>query len=219
MSIKAVVFDLDGTLIDSERIFSEYFAASAAELGWELEIDTITECIGTSAAETEAIIRNAMGIEFPFVEVRAATEKKFFNLVKINGVPFKKGALRLLDILDGKNIPYALATSTKRHMVEKKFDSSSILKRFSAVLCGDEVDNLKPDPEIYIKVSEKMKLEPSETLVFEDSIYGLLAAIDAGARTVWVPDIQEIADNIRNRCFKEIGSLDAVCDQIGDFLE
>ena len=218
MNIKAVIFDLDGTLIDTERLFSKCLIKAASEEGWELEMDTIIDCVGTNSIETEQIVKSVKGQDYPYDRIREKGVMLFREYVEQNGIPFKAGSLRLLDLLDEKKIPFGIGTSTARRDVDEILIYAGIKQRFTTIVCGDEVEKCKPNPEVYIKAAANMDIPISETLIFEDSEHGVNAAVSAGARVVWIPDLQEIPDELRDRCFSEIGSLDAVCDRLGELV-
>jgi len=218
MKIKAVIFDMDGTLFDTEKLLSECFIEAASKEGWTLEWDTVISCIGTTYAETERIIMDVMGDDFPYTRVREMSIDLFRSYAEKEGVPVKAGAHRLLDSLQKKELPIGLATTTERREVEELLNAAGILENFSSIVCGDEVDKGKPDPEIYHKAAGKLGVRAEEILVFEDSAHGVNSAAAAGARVVWVPDLQHLDDDVRSKCFSEIGSLDAVCDRLGELI-
>ena len=213
-----MIFDLDGTLLDTERLFSECLIKAASNAGWALEMDTVVDCVGTNKMETEQIVRSVMGQNYPYNQIRDEGVKLFRDYVERNGIPYKAGVLRLLDLLESKKIPFGIATSTVRIEVDEMLNFAGIKQRFNTIVCGDEVEKTKPDPAVYLKAAENLGFKSEETLVFEDSDHGVTAAVNAGARVVWIPDLQDIPEKTRNLCFDEIGSLDAVCDRLGELI-
>lgn len=213
-----MIFDMDGTLLDTEKLLSECLIEAASDEGWTLEWDTVVNCIGTTFDETERIVMKAMGSDFPYGKVRNKGIEKFKKYVKKRGLPFKNGAHRLLDCLDAEGLPFGIATTTERKEVYEILSFVGILNRFSTIVCGDEVKNSKPHPEIYEKAAGNLGISADEALVFEDSSHGISSASNAGARVVWVPDLQNVPDDVRSKCYDEIGSLDAVCDKLGELV-
>ncbi len=218
MKIKAVIFDMDGTLFDTERLLSECFVETAGEEGWNLGWDIIVSCVGTTYEETEKIIMKNMGNDFPYKAIKDRSVALFRERAERDGIPFKNGVERLLDCLRDRNMPMGVATTTKRSEVVELLTAAGIIDNFSSIVCGDEVKNGKPHPEIYHKAADNLGMKADDILVFEDSSHGITSAATAGARVVWVPDLQEISDEVRSKCYSEIGSLDAVCDRLGELI-
>lgn len=218
MKIKAAIFDMDGTLFDTERLLAECIIETASKKGWDLGWDTIISCVGTTYDETERIIMQEMGKDFPYDKVRDESVDLFRVYAEKDGIPFKNGVLRLIDCLQDRKIPMGIATTTRRSEVVELLSAAGIIDNFSSIVCGDEVENGKPHPEIYHKVAENLGIKADEALVFEDSAHGITSAATAGARVVWIPDLQDVSEDVRSKCYSEIGSLDAVCDRLGELI-
>jgi len=191
---RGVVFDLDGTLIDSEALVFEAYMAAAELHDLELDQERFNACVGQHREATEATLRSYFG-DFPL--------DVFFDAVSAHigeGVaPLKPGALEVLDRLDGAGLLYALATSSGRPWAAKHFAAHALTHRFHAVVTRDDVANRKPHPEPYLKASAALGLEPQDVLAVEDSPTGLAAAHAAGMMTVMIPDLLQPTDACRTR--------------------
>lgn len=190
----AVVFDLDGTLIDSEALVFEAYMAAAVQHNLPLDQARFNACVGQHREATEATLRGYFG-DFP-LEV-------FFDAVSAHigeGVaPLKPGALQVLDLLDASGLRYALATSSGRPWVARHFSAHALAPRFHAVVTRHDVTHGKPHPEPYLKAAAALGFDPGEVLAVEDSPTGLAAAHAAGLMTVMIPDLLEPTDACRTR--------------------
>lgn len=199
---RAVVFDLDGTLIDSEALVFEAYMAAAERHGLPLDQSRFLACVGKHRAATEATLRSYFG-DFP-LEV-------FFETVSAHigdGVaPLKPGALEILDRLDASKLRYALATSSGPPWVARHFSAHAFDARFHAVVTRNDVTNGKPHPEPYLKAAAALGFDPGEVLAVEDSPTGLAAAHAAGLMTVMIPDLLQPTDVCRTRATVIAGSL------------
>lgn len=192
-SPQAVVFDLDGTLIDSEALVREGYFAAAPAFGITLTDAHFLSCVGLSRDANDARLRTLFGPDFPLED--------FYQGVRAHigerNAALKVGAADLMDALDAHAIPYALATSSGRAWVERHFLAHALQPRFRAVVTRDDVANTKPHPEPYLKAAAALGVEPALTLALEDSIAGVTAAHAAGMMTVMIPDLLAPDDDCR----------------------
>jgi len=185
--IRAVAFDLDGTLIDTEPTFAAAARRLLARRGKELLPDVMHQIMGTPAREALPFFRARHGLT-ESVEVLAVEYREdFFAALGGEGVTLMPGALDLLNRLERKGTPFGIATSSTRAYVEKVLGPHALLPRFAFVLTADDVTQGKPDPEIYRKAAARHNSPPPAMLVLEDSVNGLHAAKAAGARCIVVP--------------------------------
>ena len=195
--VKAVVFDMDGLLLDSERLHARAALAAAREVGCPLEMDVFLKFVGTTQAQR--ILREHYGESYPFEELRVA----WGRLVKVlfaAELELKAGALELLDLLDRLELPRAIATSSSHATVEDHLSSQGILHRFHAVVALGDYANGKPAPDPFLKAAERLGIDPQDCLALEDSHNGILAASTAGMMTVMVPDLLQPTDEIQRLC-------------------
>ncbi|MEE4299145.1 MAG: HAD family phosphatase [Pseudomonadales bacterium] len=188
MRFSAVVFDMDGVLIDSERILRDAWTAAAAELGRDLPATLFQRIIGTSRATADRILREELGDDFPLAEVFARA-RLLVEVAVADGWPAKPHALELLARLAELGVPVAVASSTRRTAVEQRLETAGLLRYVAAICAGDEVSEGKPHPEIYLTAADRIDAAPVCCIAIEDSLHGARSAHAAGMRTVLVPDL------------------------------
>ncbi|WP_455381129.1 HAD family hydrolase [Salinispira pacifica] len=194
---RACIFDMDGLLLDTERLAVTGWVEAAAALGFDLPYEFALATVGLDRSQSKQMLLHRMGQDFPYEEVRELRNAINARKIEADGVPLKPGGRELIGLLLSKRIPFAQATSTQRSRAEELLSRSGIRADFTVVLCGDEVEKGKPAPEIYLKTADRLGVPAEECLVFEDSGPGLLAAHRAGMTPVLVPDIGEVAEEIR----------------------
>lgn len=195
---RAVVFDMDGLMLDSERVDRRAWQTVAARRGFEFSDQLHGSLIGRRALETEAEVRAHYGPAFDYDSVRAEVRALWRELVAGSGIPLKPGLLELLSYLEEARIPRAVATSTAR--ASALLSLGSLVDRVNALVCGDEVARSKPAPDIYLAAAERLQVAPGACLALEDSLAGVAAATAAGMTVVMVPDLVQPTDDVRLHC-------------------
>ena len=202
----AVVFDLDGTLIDSEALVLDAYMAAAAQHRVPFTHDQFLSLVGQHRAASEQKMRAYFGPDFPLETFYAGVSAYIGD----DHAPLKPGALELLDALDAAGTPFALATSSGRGWVDKHFKAHRLGHRFHAVVTRDDVANGKPHPEPYIKAATALGHPPASILAVEDSPTGVRAAHAAGLMTVMAPDLIKPDAETRQLALVVVNSLDEV---------
>jgi HAD superfamily hydrolase (TIGR01509 family) len=202
-SLKAVIFDMDGLLLDTEKIWRFTFVESCREFQFEPDLQIYNRCIGTTYARTAEILMDGYGEDFPFDAVSKIWYKKYDEETQDKLIPLKDGAISLLRYLDDKKITTGVVTSTPQAQAIRQLANAGILHFFSFILGGDQIVKGKPDPEIYIAASQKLGEDPSQCLVLEDSDNGVRSATKAGFRVIQVPDLNEPSVEVK-ACGHEI---------------
>jgi HAD superfamily hydrolase (TIGR01509 family) len=185
--IRAVVFDLDGTLIDSERVFVEAARRLLALRGKVVEVEFLATMQGTPGRDALPRFRDRYELTESIEEITVEYRKHFYDALDGALPGLMPGAREFLERLEANGIPKAIATSSRLHYVEKVFVPLGLMAHFDFVLTADDVTHGKPDPEIYRKAAERSGMPTSDVLVIEDSIAGLRSAIAAGLPCVVVP--------------------------------
>lgn len=202
----AVVFDMDGLLLDSERPLLESWVQAARELGRPFAPELLRNVLGRPGKDGVALFRAALGSDYPYEQVRARA-KLLLEAAKAEGFVVKLGAKALLERLRAEAIPMAVASSTRRPQVERHLTAAGLLPYFQALVGGDEVAHGKPAPDIFMLAAERLGVEPARCLVFEDSEHGARGASAAGMQVVIVPDLHPPSDEARALCLTVLETL------------
>jgi HAD superfamily hydrolase (TIGR01509 family) len=208
----AVIFDMDGLMLDTERPAVRLWLEAAAEQGWNIDESIPVSTVGLNEADTRARVLAACGPEFPYDIVRARLETLFVDLIERKGIALRPGLLALLDHLDALGVPLAVATSTPRKIAIWKLERAGIRHRFSILACGDEVERGKPAPDIFLLAAERVGAAPSRCVGFEDSTAGLRSLASAGIRSVFVKDLIEPPSEVLEAVWRRRESLDAAVE-------
>ena len=211
---KLVIFDMDGTMLDTEPISLRGMIHAAEMMGQTMPLDFFHQFMGRNVAYTRKLIRERFGEEFDYDEIAALHQNYIDDYIEKNGLPLKKGLLRLLDKLESLKISKCVATSTVRSLAEHKLTTVGIVHRFKVVVCGDDVAESKPNPEIFQKAAKLCKTAPAESLVIEDSIAGAEGAYRAGIPYILVPCIAPLTDEVKKRAVAVCEDLDEVSSLI-----
>lgn len=182
----AVIFDLDGTLIESESVAHRLALLVFADFGWPVTPALLTDLIGRDPATSEAMLRAALGSDLPLDAINTALRARIRDEFMATGVPLRPGVQALLAQLSQ---PLAIATSSRHEAAEWKLQRAGLRARFAALISYDCVTRAKPDAEPYLLAAERLGIPPARCLAFEDSDTGARAAQAAGMTVVQVPDM------------------------------
>ena len=208
--IQALIFDMDGLLFDSERIVQRSWEISGNALGIRHMGETIYHTLGMNRAGRNEYFRKHIRKDFPCEEFGKLTRENFWKIVEKEGLPLKKGVKELLKYGKMKGYRMAVATSSSRDYAMSSLTGAKIDTYFDSIICGDMVQKAKPDPEIYLKASESLGIDPKYCMALEDAPGGILSAHQAGMRVIMVPDLVQPTEEIRKLTYRICSSLSEV---------
>lgn len=188
-SHQAVVFDMDGLMIDTERVALECWIESARVFGWEISRETCLSLVGLGQRESRQALLDRMGGKFPLAEVSARGRERYLQRLRSEGISVKPGLVPLLDWLAARDVPVAVATSTQHALALEKLALAGLRERFDTIVCGDQVPKGKPAPDVYREAVARIDADPARCIALEDSEIGLRAAHAAGLTCIVVPDL------------------------------
>lgn len=200
----AALLDMDGLMLDTERPAVSLWMEAARESGWDVDESVPLSTVGLTEADTRARVLDACGPAFPYDAVRERMIALYEERIVNAGPAHRPGLIGLLDHLTGLSIPLAVATSTDRSQAMEKLRRAGIIDRFAAFACGDEVENGKPAPDVFLLAASRLGVDPASCVGFEDSTAGLRALAAAGIKSVFVKDLieppHEVLKTVWRRC-------------------
>ncbi|MBQ8001482.1 MAG: HAD family phosphatase [Ruminococcus sp.] len=214
MIIKGLIFDMDGLLIDTERLSFEALVYDCKQRGFELTMEQFLGIRSLSIPKCEEKFKGYFGEDFDFKD---SFEKHFLYMsehIDKYGVPMKKGADSILKYAKEQGLRLALATSTPLHIAQEYLSSLGLWQYFDKVQSAADIKNGKPAPDVYLAASSLLGLEPSECMAFEDSPNGVRSASDAGCITVMVPDLSGPDEELQKLIFASVSDLDEAVELI-----
>ncbi len=218
MAIEAVIFDIDGLMIDSERVSQRSWGQVMAEAGYTLTEAIYLQMIGRTEKDVKHILAAQFGAQFPFERMYTNREARFFEIIASEGIPVKPGLLELISWVKSKHLKIAVATSTYCRLAESKLAAAHIREHFDVIVSGDEVVNGKPAPDLFLAAAARIDADPTRCVVLEDSQAGIQAAYAAGMYPILVPDMQPIEEHVVKLAHGVIKTLDQAVPLIQGLL-
>ena len=207
-NIEAVVFDMDGLMFETEKLWLDSVKKTNEVYGYNVPIDLIIDCMGKRKDAIDAKLKEEMGENFDPIEFRNLNRKFMDEDVRNNGLKIKKGLKELIKFLKEKNIKIAIASSSSFEKIHTRFKQANLdINEFDYVIGGDMVTSPKPDPQIYLKSCEVLNVKPENAIALEDSDSGIKSAVSAGMKAILIPDIKSPSEETLKIAYKKLDNL------------
>lgn len=215
--IHAVIFDMDGLLLDSESLAMDALVSAGTELGYDMPRAFCHLMIGAPADTCRELTTERYGADFPLEDYFRTQEVHLRALVDAGRMQLKIGVLELLDYLDERGLRRAIATSSSRTRTDHHLGLVGLAQRFEHIVTRDDVTRGKPNPDPYLVAAEKLGVTPAHCLALEDSYNGIRAAHAARMRVLMVPDLLQATDEMHakaNRVVRSLHDVIAYLDEV-----
>lgn len=212
--LKGIIFDMDGLMLDTEKLFSVFWKKGAEYYGFNMSDEQALGMRSLNHRLAEEKLKNYFGKDCDYYAVRAKRIELMNRHIARNGVEKKKGLDELLEYLSGTGLKLAVATATCFNDMQTRLKSVGVFHYFDEFVCGDEVKESKPAPDIYIEAAKKLGCEPKDCIALEDSPNGIRSAYDAGCMPIMIPDMSQPDDDVKAMLYAVCGDLTEVIDII-----
>lgn len=216
-AIKGVLFDMDGIVLDTEKLYTRFWVEAAQSLGYPMTHEMALGMRSLSRQAGEKQLKAYLGENADYFAVRETRIRMMEAFIEENGVELKPGIHELLAFLKEHDIKTSIATSSPLDRTKKYLSQVGLVDDFDALVSGHMVEHGKPEPDIYVYAASNLGLKPEECLVLEDSPTGILAAYRAGCVPVMIPDQDEPDEEVKTRVYAVVNSLQSVSQLLYDY--
>lgn len=211
-NVQFVIFDMDGLLFDTERLYYRSFQKAAKKLGYEFPFEHYLKVVGVTDDEGKKILAEIYGEDSLILHAFDHYHGELNDIITEEGLSLKPGVEKLLDMLDEKGIHKCIASSSSLEVIRKYTEYAQIADRFDFFISGTEVEHGKPSPDIFLEALKRGGATAEFALVLEDSLHGLKAAVSANIRCIIVPDLIEPTEEMKRQAFR-------ICRDLGEVAE
>lgn len=214
--IKGVLFDMDGTMFDTEPVSAKCWKRAANDCGFTIDDELMNSLFGRNLVTIKQMVRDALGTGDTVDMIAEGRQNYYRKFLLECEIPKKTGLMEILSYLKDKNIPAVVCTSTERETAEIALKKAGVYEYFAGYVYGDMVTRTKPDPQGFHMAAELIGVQPKDCLVIEDSKNGVLAGKAAGGYIIYIPDIIELSDEVKDGITAEMKDLCEVIKWIED---
>ncbi len=208
--MKTIVFDMDGLMFDTERVFVEAWDYAGEKIGIGKAGYMTLKTLGLNRQKSQEVWEREFGSGYDSEALRRYTKEYLTDYYANNRVPVKRGLYVLLNYLKTKSYRLAVASSSPRWEVERHLKDAGVFEYFEVVVCGDMIERSKPEPDIYLAACAQLGVKPEECWALEDSKSGLVSAARAGCTPIMVPDLWQPDTEARQIAAKIFEDLEKV---------
>lgn len=213
--IKGAIFDMDGLMLDTEKLLVRFWRQAAAEFGYDMSFENVLQIRSLSRKYSVPYLKGIFGEDFPFEQVRSRRIGLMNAYIDEHGFDVKRGLFELLDYLKAHSYRIAVATATDLERAKMYLGKIDVLDYFDAIVCGNMIENGKPAPDIYLEAAKQLELPPEECAAFEDSPNGLKSAYAAGCKAIMIPDLSQPDEEV----FPLLSAVYESLDKAVEFFE
>ena len=208
--VKAVIFDLDGTLTDTEKYYQIAWPKALEHFGYTMEKEKALELRSLGRPFAPAKFKEWYGEDFDYMKVREYRKGLVEEMISRTGIPLKPGAKEILTWLRENNILTSLATANDYERTERYLKKIGLFEYFDKIICANMVEQGKPAPDIYAYACKQLGLSPDRTFAVEDSPNGVTSAYRAGCKVIMIPDLTQPDEDLKKMLYKKLDSLDNI---------
>ena len=217
--LRLVIFDMDGLMFDTERLMGRAFLETARQWGLSARKEQFLALIGHDSREICSIYRENFGQDFEAERFYRAVGKTMGTITKKEGLPVKQGLTKLLSWLSKQGIAMAVASGSSVESIERHLEQTGLRPYFTGVFSSQDLENGKPEPDVFLHTCRMMKTAPDESLVLEDSPQGIRAAVAAGIPVIVIPDLLEVPEKERACALAVVSRLDQVIPVCEEYMQ
>ncbi|WP_035772644.1 HAD family hydrolase [Butyrivibrio sp. VCD2006] len=207
MEIKAVLFDLDGTLIDTEKIYQKIWPETIEHFGYHMTREQCLQLRSLGRPFAPLQFKEWYGDDFDYHEARAYRKILFEEIIARDGIGLKVGAREILEWLKERNIIIATATATDEERATRYLEKVGLLSYFDKICCATMVKEGKPKPDVYLYACEQVGVPKENCIAVEDAPNGVRSASSAGIKTIYIPDQNDDEEEVKGLYYRKLGSL------------